>query len=391
MTPLRIAEHRRARVLHIGKFYPPYKGGMETHLQDLCRSLSPYVDLSVLVSNHEHRTVREWDGEIPVERVASWANLASAPICPSMVQAIRRSEADVVHLHCPNPIGVAALLASGHPGHIVITYQSDIIRQRILRFAYEPLFNRLARRSKAIISLSPNYRESSAVLNRFQGKCHVIPHGIEMQRFHAVDETAVAKIREQFGDRIVLAVGRLVYYKGFEYLIRAIANTNATLLIIGTGPLREQLVSVTHECGIADRVHFLGEVDDVVPYYHAARVFVLPSIARSEAFGIVQVEAMACGTPVINTMLDSGVPFVSLDGVSGITVPPADIPVLQRSIITILEDPQLRALFSRGALDRVKQYFTLQSMADKTLQLYAQILLEGTASSNVTHLEVATA
>jgi len=390
MTPLLIARHRRARVLHVGKFYPPYKGGMETHIQDVCRAISPYVDVSVVVSNNELRTVRDRDGEIPVVRVGSVARLASAPISPGMIRAIRQHPADVVHLHCPNPMAVLAYLASGHTGRAVITYQSDVIRQRLLRIGYEPWFNRLARRAAAIVCLSPNYIESSPVVASFRDKCRVIPHGIDTEQFRNVDPDALRKIRQRFGTRMVLAVGRLVYYKGFEYLIRAVAKTDATLVIIGNGPLRDHLLAVARECEITERVHFLGEVDDVIPYYHAAQLFTLPSVARSEAFGIVQLEAMACGTPVVNTSLDTGVPYVSLDGISGITVAPADVGGLREAITKILDNPGLRARLSYGARKRVNEQFTVKEMARKTMQLYEEILSEGTANELVGDLAPAT-
>ncbi len=367
---------RRPRVLHIGKFYPPYKGGMETHIQDLCRAIAPYAEVSVLVSSTTRGSIRELDGEIPVLRAGSWAKVASAPISPTMISAIRWTKADIVHLHCPNPIAVLAFLASGHRGRVVITYQSDVVRQRMLRYLYEPVFKRLAARAAAIVCLSPNYIQSSTTLAPFHEKCHVIPHGIDPQRFTGVDPAQVAGIREKYGDRIVLGVGRLVYYKGFEYLIRAVADIDATLLIIGTGPLHEPLGQVARECGAAERIHFLGEVADVVPFYHAARVFALPSIARSEAFGIVQLEAMACGTPVVNTNLDSGVPFVSLHGVSGMTVPPCDVQALRHAIGSILDSPELQERFSAGARHRVRQHFTVEGMAEKTLRLYESVLAD---------------
>lgn len=380
---------RRPRVLHIGKFYPPYKGGMETHVQDLCRALSRFADVSVLVSNTATTTIHEFDGDLPVQRVGSWATIASAPLSPAMVIAIRSTPADIVHLHCPNPTAVLALLASRHPGKVVITYQSDIIRQRMLRYAYEPVFNHLARRASAIVCLSPNYIESSATLNTFRDKCHVIPHGIDPHRFSMVDHKQVTEIRERYGNRIVLAVGRLVYYKGFEYLIRSIAGTDAALLIIGTGPLRNHLEQTARDCGVMDRVHLLGEVEDVVPYYHAARVFALPSVARSEAFGIVQLEAMACGTPVVNTRLDSGVPFVSVDGVSGLTVPPCDATALREAIKGILDNPALHTRFSNGALQRVQQHFTLDAMAKSTLRLYETILSDSPVAQEFPELVTA--
>jgi len=366
----------RARVLQIGKFYPPVRGGMETHLQALCRALSATVDLDVIVGHTGSRTLRDFDGEIPIHRIGTVATVASASICPGMVSAIRNTPADIVHLHSPNPTAVFSYLASGHRGRLVVTHHSDIIRQRLLKFAYEPWLRRLMSRADAIVSFSPNYISSSAVLSRHREKCHVIPHGIDPARFQHPDPGGVAKITDRYGSRIVLAVGRLVYYKGFDYLIRAVSGTDATLLIIGTGPLRAQLTELARSLHLDDRVHFLGDVPDVTNYYYAARIFALPSIARSEAFGIVQLEAMACGTPVVNTQLDSGVPFVSIDGVTGFTVPPADVTSLRHSIQRLLRDDALHAQFSLAARQRVRIHFTLENMAKATLQLYENVLQE---------------
>lgn len=349
---------------------------METHLQQLCHALSPSVDLDVIVANTRERTDHDYDGRIRVHRVATLANVASAPICPGLAAAIRRTPADIVHLHSPNPTAVLSYFASGHPGRLVVTHHSDIIRQRLLKFAYEPWLRRLMSRANGIICFSPNYLDSSDVLSRYRDKCRVIPHGLDPAVFNNYNEDQVSAIRRLFGDRIVLAVGRLVYYKGFDILIRALVGTDATLLLIGTGPLREHLQKVARHCGIAHRVHLLGEVPDVVPYYHAARVFALPSVARSEAFGIVQLEAMACGTPVINTQIDSGVPFVSLHEVSGLTVPPANVFALERAITRLMHDDALHQRLSEGAHDRVNEHFTLSRMAAETLNLYEEVLSE---------------
>ena len=369
----------RVKVLHIGKFYPPVRGGMETQLQDLCRAVAPSVDVEVIVGHTQMRTAHEMDGEIRIHRMGTVATVSSASICPAMVSAIRKTTADIVHLHAPNPTAAMCYLASGHPGRLVISHQSDIIRQRVLALAYEPWLRRLMNRAEAIISLSPNYIASSRELSRYRDKCHVIPHGIDPARFETPDRQAVAEIKQRYGERFVLAVGRLVYYKGFEYLIRAIAGTGANLIIIGTGPLESELRSVTESLHLSSHVHFLGDVPDVTPYYHAASIFALPSTARSESFGIVQAEAMACGTPVINTQLDSGVPFVSLDGVTGITVPPADAGSLHRAIQRLLSDDELHRRFSGAARERVRKVFSLDQMASWMLQLYEEVLRQSAA------------
>lgn len=364
----------RVRVLHIGKFYPPVRGGMERHLQDLCREIAPCVDVDVVVGHDSPRTKHELDGDVRVHRIGTLGTVSSTSICPAMAYAIRRIPADIVHLHSPNPMAVAAYLASGHQGRLVISHHSDVIRQRVLAMAYDPLLRCVMRQADAIISFSPNYIESSPMLSRHRDKCHVIPHGIDWRRFRNPDPSSIGSIRARYGERIVLAVGRLVYYKGFEYLIRAVRGTNAALLIVGTGPLETRLRSLTESLQLGKQVHFLGDVPDVIPYYQAARLFALPSTARSESFGIVQLEAMACGTPVINTRLDSGVPFVSPDQVTGITVPPANVPFLHDAIRRLLSDDELRQQFSIAAERRARDYFGLERMASKTLSVYEQAL-----------------
>jgi rhamnosyl/mannosyltransferase len=166
----------------------------------------------------------------------------------------------------------------------------------------------------------------------------------------------------------------MVYYKGFEHLIEAMRFVDGHLVIVGRGPLHNALLQKAESCGVSERVSFLADVDDVRPYYHAADVFALSSVARSEAFGIVQLEAMACGKPVVNTKLDSGVTTVSLDGVTGLTVPPADAKALGRALASMLDDPLRRGIYGRAAKLRVKQHFNLQEMARQTLRLYHDVI-----------------
>jgi rhamnosyl/mannosyltransferase len=232
------------------------------------------------------------------------------------------------------------------------------------------------RRSSAIIATSPNYLASSPVLAHHREKCVVIPLGIPLQDFDSCDPRRVADVRQQYGGRLIVSVGRLVYYKGFEYLIRAMTRVQGRLLIVGEGPLRGRLNALAADLGVSDRVTFLGRIDhqSLVSCYHAAKVFALASIARSEAFGIVQIEAMAAGLPVVNTQLDSGVPFVSLDGQTGLTVPPANPDSLAAAINRLLDDDALRQSFGRAAAMRARQEFSLESMTSKTLALYDRVV-----------------
>jgi rhamnosyl/mannosyltransferase len=374
LPPLDLKRLGGLRVLHLGKFYPPHPGGMETHLQDLCGELKQSVNVEVVVAGDGRETIEEVVDGVRVARLATLLNFAAAPVCPQMVRRVREARADIVHLHWPNPTAVLAYLASGHRGKLVFSYHSDVVRQKLLRKPFWPVLRHALRRAAAIIAASHNYVQSSPVLQKFRDRCRVIPYGLPLEQFDCTDAIDVARIREEYGPRIVLGVGRLVYYKGFEYLIRAMKDVEGRLLIVGNGPLRVELEQEARAAGLGERVTFLTDVADVRPYYHAADVFALPSVARSEAFGIVQLEAMACRKPVVNTELDSGVTFVSLDGQTGITVPPANASALSRAINTLLDNPALSAEYGHAGRKRVEQEFSLSLMTRRTLQVYDEVM-----------------
>ncbi|MBV9211526.1 MAG: glycosyltransferase [Acidobacteria bacterium] len=365
---------KHLRVLHVGKFYPPHMGGMETHLRALCEELSSVMEVEVIVANDERQTSEEMIDGVKVTRAATLLNISAAPVCPAMTKRIRSSGADLVHLHLPNPTAILAYFASRDRAPLVLTYHSDIIRQKLLAKAFWPVLRRALERAAAVIVGSPNYIETSPILKQFRDKCRVIPFGIPFDEFQQRDAKQIAEIRQRYGSRIVLGVGRMVYYKGFEYLIRAMKDVRGQLLLIGDGPLRAELERESNALGLKERVTFLTDVEDVRPFYQAADVFALSSVARSEAFGIVQLEAMASGVPVINTQLDSGVTFVSPHGVSGLTVPPADAKALAEAINSLLDNPARRAELGAAGRRRVEEEFSLETMTRKTLELYAEVL-----------------
>jgi glycosyltransferase involved in cell wall biosynthesis len=365
----------RLRVVQIGKYYPPHIGGIETHLQALCDGLKESHDVQVFVAGDRRRDVDTIVDGVAVHRLGIQFKIAGAPVCPTMPWKIRRAGADLVHIHLPNPAGVLALLASGYRGALVATWHSDVVRQRRLAKMFEPIQRRFLANCDALIATSPHYVESSPDLSRLRKRTVVIPYGIAVDEFRDSPAAALAIRRARSGP-LLLAVGRFVYYKGFEFLIRAMKQIDATLLLIGDGPLRHSLERTARELGVASRIEFIGEMQprEIVPYYHAADLFVLPSIARSEAFGIVQLEAMVCGKPVVNTNLASGVLFASLDGVTGVTVEPGNADALASAINRLLADASLRAEYGEAARRRVQSEFTIDVMVDRTRHLYEAIL-----------------
>jgi glycosyltransferase involved in cell wall biosynthesis len=361
-------------VLHIGKHYPPHVGGIETHVRDLVSHQSADMRVEVVVANDAPVTVTESLDGAKVTRVASLGTLASQPICPSMPWKLMGRNEQIVHMQLPNPWAALSFLVSGHKGRLIITHQSDTLGRPILRRAVHPFVRQAMCSASAIIVTSERYLKSSTELSEFRNKCRVVPLGIDVETFGREKVREARSINEKYGERLILAVGRLVPYKGFEFLLRAMTDVKATLLLIGKGRLDRQLRELISSLGIAERVHMLEYANDLAPYYRAAKIFVLPSVTRAEAFGLVQVEAMAAGTPVVNTDLETGVPEVSVDAVTGITVPPKDPIALARSINFLLENDDVRRKYGEAASKRARGEFSATRMAERTLKVYESVL-----------------
>lgn len=360
-------------IVHLGKFYPPHHGGIETHVRDLAVRHARVWQVSVIASNTRFQNQTEMVENVRVIRVARMGTIASMPICPGLPAALHNCPADLVHLHTPNPGAARAFLVSRHSGKLVVTHHADTIGRKTLRRLADPYVRRAMERASAIVVTSRGYLRSSEELAPFTDKCVVIPLGIEIQEL-ASGEHAIQLPHEVPAGPFVLAVGRLVPYKGFDVLIHAMKQVDAPLLLIGAGPQAAYLSALAEKEGVARKISTLGRVSDLRPYFRAASVFVLPSKTRAEAFGIVQLEAMAAGLPVINTNLDSGVPEVSVHEETGLTVEPGDAHALAGAIRLLLENSELRCRLGSAAAAKVMQDHTADVMAERTLALYREVL-----------------
>jgi glycosyltransferase involved in cell wall biosynthesis len=370
-----IERRHLVNVLQVGKFYDPYRGGMETALKNLCDGLRPHVNLHVLVANTSTRTVHEQRG-VPVTRVASLGTLFSSSVIPSFPLWLHKTSADIVHLHMPNPAAEISYLMAGLNRPLIAHFHSDIVRQRMLLRAYAPILERFYRKASCILAPTPNHIKFSPFVSRFHKKCHVVPFGIALSRFD-LTETLRAKVRRLHSSPpAVLFVGRLVYYKGIEYLIHAVRELRVQLWIAGTGPLGNRLRQLAAQLRLQEKVKFLGDVpeEDLPAYLHACDVLVLPSITNSEMFGMVQLEAMACRKPVISTDLPTGVPWVNRHAVTGFVVPPRDPAALARAIAKLLESRSLREDMGDAGRSRVEAEFTSTRMVQRVLDIYRSLL-----------------
>jgi rhamnosyl/mannosyltransferase len=315
---------------------------------------------------------------VSVVRVPEFGRYASAPLCPTMPIELRRLRPDIVHIHFPNPMGDLTYLLSGWRAPLVLTYHADIIKQRSLLPLYQPVIELLFRRVRRIIATSTDYITSSGFLSRYRHLCTVIPFGVDPETFslRGGEASAVDRLRAEHGGRLVLFVGVLRYYKGLDVLLRAVCKVMGHLMVVGRGPERKALEAMADQLGISSRVSFLGEISesDLRILRHACDVFTLPSIDRCEAFGIAQLEAMACGKPVVSSDLATGVRFVNQHGVTGLLVPPGDPDALADGLNRLLDDPELRARLGRSARARVEQVFTAQTMIARTLDVYREVL-----------------
>ncbi|MFA5844974.1 MAG: glycosyltransferase [Coriobacteriia bacterium] len=370
------------RVTMVNKYYPPHLGGIEHHLRDLSVALAarPGVHVRALVSNEGRGKVLETLDGVDVVRLSRAFAYASTPVALGMPAAIRRQAAgaepaDLLHLHSPYPWGETSwqMARAGLP--TVLSYHSDIVRQKALLAVYGPLLRRLLDRVDLIIAASPDMVEHSEFLAPVASKCRVVPYGIDVGSFATPEVLErAARLRDDRRRPVVLFAGRLVYYKGVDILVRAMADVDADLVLLGRGPLESELRAAAERLGIADRVTFLPPQPDgeLRAWYAAADVLCLPSVARSEAFGIVQIEAHAAGTPVVSTALPTGVPFANKDGETGIVVPVGDAGALAEALRAIVGDAGLRERLGRGAQARAREMFGTERMVEGVLSVYRE-------------------
>lgn len=356
----------RTTVLHAAKLYPPMGGGMETVLRDLCDGTAGDWDVRVVAANNRGTTVRERCGEVDVVRAATYGQAASVPLCPSMPLELWRHRADCVVLHEPNPIAGTALFLRTPAKRLVVWHHSDLVRPWWAPATYGRVQRALYRRADCVIVSSPALAAGSALVQQAK-RVVVIPFGVALERYQHVDAASRRRAEQALaavpGPRM-LFVGRLVYYKGLDVLLDAMGRCGGSLVIVGEGPLDGALRARVTERRLGDRVLFAGRVSDadLPAFYQACDLFVLPSTARTEAFGVVQIEAMAAGKPVVSTNLPTGVPWVNKDGASGLVASPGDPTELGDALRRLIEDDALRQQLGEGARRRAELMFSRERM-----------------------------
>lgn len=368
------------RVLHVYKdVYPPIRGGIEGHINAI-RTALPDVQHDVLVCARKLWTIRQMSpsGRGREVLVGEMGRLLSTPIAPTFPKWLARlASGAIVHLHMPQPLAELSVLVMRITSPLVITYHADIYRQRAFLFLYKPLVKRVLHRANVVITGSERLRADSPLLRAAGVSARVIPYGIDVAYWapEQADPAAVQELRSRYGHPHVLAVGRLVPYKGFDRLILAAQRMRSPIVIVGEGRARKDLERQIRTRGLGDRVHLVGEVSDALLALHlaAASLFVLPSTNRAEAFGISLLEAQAAELPVIATDVGTGTMEAFLPGRSGRLIAPGDTDALVAAISELLAHPKLRHSMGKAGRKRVEHHNSLESLARRLGPIYADL------------------
>lgn len=372
------------RILELNKFYDPHTGGIETVVKQHAEYFNSRkdCDVKVLTCVEKGKGILEKVNGVDVIRVSSLGVKFSCPLSLKYPHIFHKmsKDYDIVECHFPFPLADLAVVSSRFKGKVVIYWHSDIIRQKKLLSLYKPLLMKFLNRADLILCATQNHIESSEFLPMFRDKCKVVPYGINPKDYEKI------KYKNFLGNKLnnksavkIFFTGRLVYYKGVDVLLEAfcrIKNENCELFIAGDGVLASELKAKAKKENISEKVHFLGYLsdDELKSAFYDCDIFVLPSVANSEAFGIVQLEAMVNSKPVINTTLPTGVPLVSLNNYSGISVMPGNPKELANAMKKLVKSPELRKKYGENAKLRVESEFTLEKSNRMLYNLYKELL-----------------
>ena len=370
------------RVLHFFKTYlPETMGGIEQVIFQLCQSTRPFgVDSEVLALSADPQPADVRVADHLVHRARLDLQIFSTGFSWSVLSRFRRlaAQADLIHYHFPWPFMDLLHFAARIDKPVVVSYHSDIIRQKYLLHLYAPLMHRFLSRADRIVAASPNYLQTSPVLQRYRNKTVVIPYGLDRASYPQPPLECLAGWRTRFGERFFLFVGVMRYYKGLHSLLKAAQGTGYPVVIVGAGPLEAELKAQADRLGLGN-LYFLGRLgdQDKVALLQLCTALVFPSHLRSEAFGISLLEAAMYGKPMISCEIGTGTSYINVHGETGLVVPPADPPALREAMRVLWEDPQQVLEMGACARLRYEQLFTAERMGRQMAALYLELTEKG--------------
>ena len=368
------------KVLHVYRtYFPDTQGGGEEVIRQIClnsKSLGAECRVISICANPDPSVITLEEAE--VYRFKRTFAVASTDVSVDLLKhyASLLSWADIVHFHFPWPFADLLQLLHRTNKPAIVTYHSDVVRQKPLMLLYRPLMRSLLNRVDRIVATSPGYAESSVELQRYRDKLEVIPIGLNEANYPAPDQVLLDKVEAQLGGAgFFFFVGVLRYYKGLQFLLNAVEDTGLRCVIAGTGPEEKNLHRIAREKGL-DNVQFVGRITDAekAAMYQLCRAVVFPSHLRSEAFGVTLVEGSMAGKPLISAEIATGTSYVNIDGETGIVVPPADSKALREAMVKLAQNRSLAEELGSAARERYQSQFTGEKMGGAYVALYQQLL-----------------
>lgn len=367
------------KVLHFYKTYlPDTIGGVEQVINQLVRGTerkgitSEVLSLTTAAAD---KTV-EVDGHL-VHRCHTNFEIASTPFSVSAFKRFRQlaKGADLIHYHFPYPFADIMHFVSQVKKPTLVSYHSDIIKQKHLLKLYKPLMHSFLSKVDYIVAASPNYLESSKTLSRFKHKTSVITYGLDKATYPPASIEKLNFWRKQFGPRFFLFIGVIRYYKGLHILVEAARNSDYPIVIMGAGPVEEELKANAAKFGIKN-IYFLGFLskEDQVALLELCYAIVFPSHLRSEAFGIALLEGAMYGKPLISCEIGTGTTYINIDKETGVVVPPNDPTMLRQAMDYLWNNPREAAAMGQRAEARYWKLFTSEQMAQSYVALYKKLL-----------------
>lgn len=367
----------KLKILHIGKFYYPYHGGMESVVRDMCEGMvEAGHEVQVLCSHDCFKSADDVIKGVKIHRMALLGTLFSQCLNPSVIWKLKKmaQNFDIVHIHSPNPIVELLCLFLPKDIKIVVTHHADIIRQKVLMPFYKPVLKAFLKRVQSIHVPTENHITYSPVLPEFREKCRIVPFGIREDQFQFVANVRreVHRLKQQYSP-YVLFVGRLVGYKGIPVLLEAAKQINRRVVIIGSGPYENMIRQYIRDHHLQEKIYLLGRVEQSAKfqaYFYGCDAFILPSVSSNENFGVVQLEAMACSKPLIVSRLKSGVSSVGVEGETTIFFEPGNANELAKSINELADNPEKSRTLGLNGREYFLKHYTLKAMISGLEKVY---------------------
>ena len=367
------------RILHFFKtYYPDTTGGIEQVIFQLCQGSRVLgVESQVLTISQNPSPARLQVADHQVIRAKENFNLASTGLSMRVFSQFKEmaAEADLVHFHFPWPLMDLVHFATNHDRPTVLSYHSDIVKQRTLLKLYGPLMKRFLKSMDRIVVASPNYLDSSETLKPFADKTMVIPYGLDQSAYPKASTETLSRLRKSLPEKFFLFVGVLRYYKGLDSLLNALEGVDYPVVILGSGPQELELKALAQKLQLRN-VLFLGRLDDEekVCLLQMCYAMVFPSHLRSEAFGISLLEASMYGKPMISCEIGTGTTYVNIHEETGLAVPPDSPVALREAMHRLWNNPEETQRFGNNAHARFHELFTADRMCESMVQVYNDVI-----------------